>query len=1080
MPTDENFAARGFCGPSICSLCSTALDSTKHISFECNFVIPIWNWLLDKLQFAGTINKIMDCFELMLVPRSPQDMAIVLSIVYSFFYQVWRARNSNRFDGKIIHWKSCITHIMARAKWVGDNTRNTSNNSISSFSILKGMHININPRRLSSFLEILWCLSPIGWVKANIDGVARGDPVLMACGGIFRDNNATHLGSFCDYTGEGNSELVELWTAMLAVQKAVNMGWRKLWIETDCMLVVKAFSDPALVPWRIRSRWLSCHAYSQRMEFMVSHIYREANFCADYLSNIGHTCGFFVGKVLYYIFLTIPSDQYMQTKLSNMEKLMKPLVVILFLFLSVHDVSLARTKKSENKMNYIVHVSKSTIPTSFNHPSIWYKSILKSVSQSAEVLYSYDKAINGFSTSLSDEELELLKRQYGILKVTPDKKYKLHTTRTPKFLGLDKIANLFPTTNKSNDVIVGVIDSGVWPESKSFDDTGFGPIPHKWKGKCETGTNFTTSNCNKKLIGARFFAKGFEASWGPINETILYRSPRDDLGHGTHTASTAIGSTVENTSFFGYAKGTASGMAIGARVAVYKVCWKTSCMDSDILAGIDQAIADNVNILSLSLGGSKNDYFKDGITIGAFAAMEHGILVSCSAGNSGPTPFKVDNVAPWITTVGAGTLDRDFPAYVSLGNGKNYSGVTLYKGNGLPDTLVPIIYAGNASKGEVRSAELCYSHSLAPEKVAGKIVLCDRGDLAPIFQGDTVKSAGGLGMVLANSKRDGESPLAYAHIFPATSVSFTYGKAIKNYLFSDQNSTATIVFRGTKLKVKPSPMVADFSSRGPNSITPQILKPDIIAPGVNIIAAYSKSVSPTFWAFDPRRVDFNILSGTSMACPHVSGLAALIKSIHPDWSPAVIRSALMTTAYTTYKNNQTLLDSATNKPSTPFEFGAGHVNPISALNPGLVYDLTTDDYLSFLCALNYSSVNIEIVARRKYTCDLKKQYSVTNLNYPSFVVVFKSEHDKIKHTRTLTNVGAARTYKVSVKSNVASIKILVEPKVLSFKKNEKKSYVVTFTTSTLKQNITHSFGSLEWFDGKTLVRSPIAFSWKLH
>ncbi|XP_058775776.1 uncharacterized protein LOC131650051 [Vicia villosa] len=965
--------------------------------------ITIYNWPASLNKKISTIKKIMDCFELMLVPRSPQAMAVVLSIVCSFFYQVWRARNSNRFDGKIIHWKSCITHIMARAKRV----------------------------------------------KANIDGVARGDPVLMACGVIFRNNNATHLGSFCDYMGEGNSELAELWAAMLAVQKAVNMGWRKLWIETDCMLVVKAFSDPTLVPWRTRSRWLSCHAYSQ-------------------------------SKVLYYIFLTIPSDQYMQTKLSNMEKLMKPLVVILFLFLSVHDVSLARTKKSENKMNYIVHVSKSTIPTSFNHPSIWYKSILKSVSQSAEVLYSYDKAINGFSTSLSDEELELLKRQYGILKVTPDKKYKLHTTRTPKFLGLDKIANLFPTTNKSNDVIVGVIDSGVWPESKSFDDTGFGPIPPKWKGKCETGTNFTTSNCNKKLIGARFFAKGFEASWGPINETILYRSPRDDLGHGTHTASTAIGSTVENTSFFGYAKGTASGMAIGARVAVYKVCWKTSCMDSDILAGIDQAIADNVNILSLSLGGSKNDYFKDGIAIGAFAAMEHGILVSCSAGNSGPTPFKVDNVAPWITTVGAGTLDRDFPAYVRLGNGKNYSGVSLYKGNGLPDTLVPIIYAGNASKGEVRSAELCYSHSLAPEKVAGKIVLCDRGDLAPIFQGGTVKSAGGLGMVLANSKRDGESPLAYAHIFPATSVSFTYGKAIKNYLFSDQNSTATIVFRGTKLKVKPSPMVADFSSRGPNSITPQILKPDIIAPGVNIIAAYSKSVSPTFWAFDPRRVDFNILSGTSMACPHVSGLAALIKSIHPDWSPAVIRSALMTTAYTTYKNNQTLLDSATNKPSTPFEFGAGHVNPISALNPGLVYDLTTDDYLSFLCALNYSSVNIEIVARRKYTCDPKKQYSVTNLNYPSFAVVFKSEHDKIKHTRTLTNVGAARTYKVSVKSNVASIKILVEPKVLSFKKNEKKSYVVTFTTSTLKQNITHSFGSLEWFDGKTLVRSPIAFSWKLH
>jgi len=103
----------------------------------------------------------------------------------------------------------------------------------------------------------------------------------------------------------------------------------------------------------------------------------------------------------------------------------------------------------------------------------------------------------------------------------------------------------------------------------------------------------------------------------------------------------------------------------------------------------------------------------------------------------------------------------------------------------------------------------------------------------------------------------------------------------------------------------------------------------------------------------PRRVDFNIMSSTSMSCPHVSGLAALIKSVHPDWSPSAIRSALMTTAYTTYKNNKKLLDGASKKPATPFDFGAGHVDPVSALNPGLVYDLTVDDYLSFFCALNY-------------------------------------------------------------------------------------------------------------------------------
>ncbi|CAI8588948.1 unnamed protein product [Vicia faba] len=758
---------------------------------------------------------------------------------------------------------------------------------------------------------------------------------------------------------------------------------------------------------------------------------------------------------------------------------MKSLILILFVILSVLDVSLARTEKSENKKTtYIVHVAISTMPTSFNHHSIWYKSILKSVSESAEVLYTYDKAINGFSTSLTLEEHELLKSQPGILKVTPDEMYKLHTTRTPEFLGLDKFASLFPAANKSSDVIVGVLDTGVWPESKSFDDTGFGPIPRIWKGKCETGTNFTTFNCNKKLIGARFFPKGFEAAAGPIDETIQSRSPRDDIGHGTHTASTAAGSVVENVGLFGYANGTARGMAIGARVAVYKVCWKGLCSNSDVLAGIDQAIADNVNILSLSLGGLTRDY-KDSIAIGAFAAMEHGILVSCSAGNSGPTPSSVTNVAPWITTVGAGTLDRDFPAFVSLGNGKNYSGVSLYNGNSFPDTLVPFIYAGNASSHQGKGDGTCVLGSLDPKKVVGKIVLCDRGNIDRVEKGNIVKSVGGLGMVLANTEKDGEIPRAEAHILPATAVSFTDGEAIKNYLFSNPKSTGTIVFQGTKLKVEPSPVVADFSSRGPNSITPQILKPDLIAPGVNILAAYSKNASPTSWYFDSRRVDFNILLGTSMSCPHVSGIAALIKSIHPDWSPAVIRSALMTTAYTTYKNNHTLLDISTNKPATPFEFGAGHVDPVSALNPGLVYDLTTEDYLSFLCALNYSHVDFEIVARRKYTCDPNKQYSVTNLNYPSFAVVFKGGNNEIKHSRTLTNVGAAGTYKVSVKSDVSSVKISVEPEVLSFKENEKKSYIVTFTTSTLKQNITQRFGSLAWSDGRTVVRSPIAFSWKL-
>lgn len=314
---------------------------------------------------------------------------------------------------------------------------------------------------------------------------------------------------------------------------------------------------------------------------------------------------------------------------------------------------------------------------------------------------------------------------------------------------------------------------------------------------------------------------------GPVDESKESKSPRDDDGHGTHTSTTAGGSSVADASLFGYATGTARGMATRARLAVYKVCWIGGCFSTDILAAIDKAIDDNVNVLSMSLGGGGSDYFRDSVAIGAFAAMEKGILVSCSAGNAGPSSFSLSNVAPWITTVGAGTLDRAFPAYVSLGNGMNYSGVSLYKGVSLPTKMLPFVYAGNASNST--TGNLCMTDTLIPEKVSGKIVLCDRGVNARVQKGVVVKAAGGAGMILANTAANGEELVADAHLLPATAVGQTSGDKIKSYLFSDANPTATILFEGTKVGIEPSPVVAAFSSRGPNSITPAVLKPDVIA-----------------------------------------------------------------------------------------------------------------------------------------------------------------------------------------------------------------------------------------------------------
>ncbi|CAI0406281.1 unnamed protein product [Linum tenue] len=677
------------------------------------------------------------------------------------------------------------------------------------------------------------------------------------------------------------------------------------------------------------------------------------------------------------------------------------------------------------------------------------------------MLYTYRNAIHGYATRLTLAQAKMLQSQPGILSVIPESRYELHTTRTPEFLGLDRAADLFPQANVLGEVVVGVLDT-------SYDDTGFGPLPGTWNGQCESGTNFTAANCNRKLIGARFFAKGYEATMGPVDETKESRSPRDDDGHGTHTSTTAAGSAVDGANLLGYATGTARGMATRARVAIYKVCWVGGCFSSDILAAMDKAIEDGVNVLSMSLGGGTSDYYRDSVAIGAFSAMEKGILVSCSAGNAGPTAYSLSNVAPWITTVGAGTLDRDFPAVVSLGNGKNYSGVSLYKGAALPAKLLPFVYAGNVSNST--NGNLCMIGTLIPEKVKGKIVFCDRGVNARVQKGAVVKAAGGLGMVLANTEANGEELVGDAHLLPASTVGQKTGETIKSYLLSDRNPTATIFFEGTKLGVEPAPVVAAFSSRGPNSITPEILKPDVIAPGVNILAGWTG-------ATDSRRTEFNIISGTSMSCPHVSGLAALLKGAHPEWSPAAIRSALMTTAYVTYKNGRKLQDVATGNDSTPFDHGAGHVDPVAALNPGLVYDLTAEDYLGFLCALNYTDTQIKSVARKNYTCDPRKRYSVTDLNYPSFAIN-GGGNLVIKYTRTVTNVGPAGTYKVSVTPNqTPGVKITVEPETLSFSQAVlKRSYTVTFTASSLPIS-TNRFARLEWSDGKHVVGSPIAVSW---
>ncbi|CAI9098746.1 OLC1v1035444C1 [Oldenlandia corymbosa var. corymbosa] len=769
----------------------------------------------------------------------------------------------------------------------------------------------------------------------------------------------------------------------------------------------------------------------------------------------------------------------------------------LFLFLSSSHIALVTctittTKSpSSSKATYIVQIDKWAKPALFVDHFQWYSSMVKSAvaSQPAEVeedddedriIYTYHTAFHGLAAHLTKEEMERLKEKNGVMAVFPETKYQLHTTRSPLFLGLQNKygMNVWSDKVSQSNVVIGVLDTGIWPESPSFNDTGMTAIPNHWKGKCDVGRGFESRHCNRKIVGARVFYKGYEAASGRINEQEEFKSPRDQDGHGTHTAATVAGTPTPGANLFGYAYGTAQGMAPGARVAAYKVCWTGGCFSSDILSAVDQAVADGVNILSISLGGGISSYYRDSLAIATFGAMEKGVFVSCSAGNGGPEPVSLTNVSPWITTVGASTMDRDFPATVKLGTGRVFTGTSLYQGRAIlsKEAKYSMVYFGSNSTSPTPSS-LCLEGTLDRHSVAGKIVICDRGISPRVQKGQVVKEAGGIGMILCNTDVNGEELVADSHLIPAVAVGETVGKLIKNYA-STRKATATLQFLGTKTGIRPSPVVAAFSSRGPNFLSLEILKPDFVAPGVNILAAWTGDLGPSSLPTDRRRTKFNILSGTSMSCPHVSGIAALLKASHPDWSAAAIKSALMTTSYVHDNTMNPLRDASTGQPSTPFDHGAGHVNPVKALNPGLVYDIEAQDYFDFLCAQGLTTSELAVFA--KFANRKCRQFFADpgGLNYPALSAVFPENANTsvITLRRTVTNVGRSGSNYHVVVSPFKGVAVKVEPPRLSFtQRHQKLSYKVTFISRSRQTE--PEFGQLIWQNKAHMVRSPIVITW---
>ncbi|KAK9020730.1 hypothetical protein V6N11_010747 [Hibiscus sabdariffa] len=622
----------------------------------------------------------------------------------------------------------------------------------------------------------------------------------------------------------------------------------------------------------------------------------------------------------------------------------RPSFVIVFVLLVLIGQGLLLTSKVEAKSNvHIVYLGERQLDDP-KRVTDSHHDLLATVVGSKEIasdlmVYSYRHGFSGFAAKLTESQAQKLSELPGVVRVIPNSLHRLQTTRSWDFLGL---SSNYPTSVLQNSkmgdgVIIGVFDTGIWPESKAFSDKGLGPIPSRWKGACKSGDSFNAAtHCNRKIIGARWFIDGFLAEYGqPLNTTEdpEFLSPRDANGHGTHTSSTASGS-------------------------------------------YGQAI----------FTGKKN----------------------------------------------------------------GFTGLTYPEGTGLDPT----------------SAGACQSLLLNSTSVAGKVVLCFAsvtGRVAIRLAAATVQEAGGIGLIVAKNPTD--ALIECSDGFPCIEVDYEIGTRILYYIRSTKSPTVKLSHSRTFVGEPLSAKVAFFSSRGPSSIAPEILKPDITAPGVNILAATSQM---------DRWMDggYAIHSGTSMATPHVSGIVALLKAVHPDWSPAAIKSALITTARTKDASGFPLFaEGSPQKLANPFDFGGGIINPNGAADPGLIYDMGLLDYIHYLCAMGYNNSAITRFTGQSTACPDEKP-SILDVNVPSITI--SSLRDSVTLTRTVTNVGSPKSiYRAEIEPPIGST-VTVRPHILVFNSRTKKiSFNVTIS-AVHRVNTGYLFGSLTWRNERNAVRIPLS------
>ena len=693
--------------------------------------------------------------------------------------------------------------------------------------------------------------------------------------------------------------------------------------------------------------------------------------------------------------------------------------------------------------------------------------------EKVQIRRTYTAALNGFSATLTAEQALNLAKNPQVLAVAPDTQQKPDYSTTD-FLKLSGANGTWNTqfggkAAAGKGVVVGVIDSGYTPGSQFFAGSAVAQlkgnpkvgVPYRttggriamlkadgstFEGECQKGEGFNGTACNSKVLSARYFSDAFEdsvAKGDRAPEEVI--SPVDVGSHGTHTASTAAGNADVETFVDGRSFGLTGGIAPAAKLSIYKICWEDKdpntggCYTSAAVDAINQAVLDGVDVLNYSISGTTSTT-TDPVSMAFLSAASAGIFVATSAGNSGPQASTVNHGEPWVTTVAASTFSQELQGTVEFSDGSKFRGASIMNrevaGAG-------VVLAANVASGQAADPSLCAPGSLDPAKISGKVVVCDRGVYDRVAKSAEVARGGGVGMILVNLATS--SLDADKHSVPTVHVNPPATETIKAKVAANPALTVSLVNKDTTgLPLEAQPQIAGFSSRGPLLATDSdLLKPDVAAPGVAVLAG----VSPIGSGGD----QFGFMSGTSMASPHVAGFGALILGKNPTWSPATVKSAMMTTA-----GDVKLADGSKN--TDVLATGAGQVDPARVLDPGLVYDAGSDDYLRFIQGTGMDLGIAGLGSTRP-----------RDMNVPSFSL--GNLAGRIEVTRTVTALTAG-TYRAT--ASVPGVKVTVTPSILTFgAAGEKRTFKVAFENQSAQLG-EFTAGSLTWQGANKTVTSPIA------